>query len=118
MVVMQEMRGTPVAYRAAFIPRDPQNPDSLVYRMRRPNGTPEGEQILFAPTCRRRRSPCSRSTLMDLWELGKTKSGRERLQSESDPVESTAFPADLAAMFGAAGQGVQPSQKPHMRAED
>ncbi|WP_033338953.1 hypothetical protein [Catenuloplanes japonicus] len=119
MVVMQEMRGTPVAYRAAFIPRDPQNPDSLVYRMRRPNGTPEGEQILFAPTLPPETiAVFEEHGLMDLWELGKTKSGRERLQSESDPVESTAFPADLAAMFGAAGQGVQPSQKPHMRAED
>lgn len=118
MMVMQEMRGTPVGYRSAFIPRDPQNPESLIYRMRRPNGTPEGEQILFAPELPPETVEVfTEYGLMDLWELGKTRSGRERLQSEADPVESTEFPPSLAGLLAAAGQQT-PAAKPHMRAED
>jgi hypothetical protein len=116
MMIMVDGQGDPVPYRSTFVPRDPQNPDSLIYQLRRPNGTPEGEQILFPPDLPPETVEVfERYGLMDLWELGKTRSGRERLQSEADPVESTEFPPSLASLLSQAGQ---PVVKPHMRAED
>jgi hypothetical protein len=122
MMVLQEMRGPAVGYRSAYIPRDAQNPQSLIYRLRRPDGTPDGEQILFAPALPAETIEVfTKYGMMDLWELGKTRSGRERLQSEADPVASDAFPDSLTAMLAAVGQAVgqgAQSPKPHMRADD
>ncbi|MFI5938117.1 hypothetical protein [Actinoplanes sp. NPDC051494] len=110
MMVMQELKGEPVGYRSAYIPRDPMNPDSLIYRMKQPNGTPEGQQILFAPELPAETIEVfTQYGLIDLWELGKTKSGREQLQAEADPVESTVYPPDLMPAAVA---------KPKMRADD
>ncbi len=119
MMVMQELGGDPVSFRSAFIPRDPLNPESLIYRLKQPNGTPEGQQILFAPELPDETiAVFQEHGLMDLWELGKTKSGREQLQSEADPVESTVYPPAMAAMFAQAAQAQGPATKPRLRAED
>lgn len=116
MMVMQELGGDPVAFRSAFIGRKPKDPDSLIYRLKQPDGTPEGRQIVFAPTLPPETIEVfERHGLMDLWELGKTRSGREQLQSEADPVESTAFPDALTALIG---QSTAPASKPRMRADD
>jgi hypothetical protein len=119
MMVMQENRGEPVAFRSAIIAGvDEQDPESLIYRMREPDGTLEGRQILFAPELPPETiAVFKQHGLMDLWELGKTESGRDRLLSESDPVASTALPADAlaAAVLGQLPQG---TPKPKMRADD
>lgn len=116
MMVMQELKGEPVAYRSAFIPRDPQNPQSLIYRLKQPNGTPEGQQILFAPELPPETIEVfERHGLMDLWNLGKTRSGREQLQAEADPVESTTYPDALAAVLNPQAQA---TTRPRMRAEE
>lgn len=117
MMVMVDGQAEPVPYRAAFIPRDPQNPKSLIYHLRQPDGSPEGRQILFAPTLPPETIEVfAEHGLIDLWELGKTKSGRKRLQSEADPVQSDVFPDMLAAMFNQATM-LNPT-KPRVRAED
>ncbi|WP_157410841.1 hypothetical protein [Actinoplanes rectilineatus] len=114
MMVSQVLKGDPVAYRSAFMPRDPSNPESLIYRLKRPNGTPEGEQIVFAPQLPPETIAVFKEHgLMDLWEKGKTKSGREQLQSEADPVESTVMPDMLEAILGG-----QPTPKPRLRADE
>lgn len=97
MMVMQEFGGEAVPFRHAFIPRRPDNPDSLFYRLWQPNGTPAGEQILFAPELPAETVEVFRKHgLMDLWELGKTKSGREELINAVDPEPGpTVIPADL-----------------------
>lgn len=116
MMVMQEFKGEPVSFRSAFIPRRRLDPESLIYRLKRPNGTAEGEQILFAPPLPDETIAVFKEHgLMDLWELGKTKSGRERLQSEADPVESTVYPPALAGFIGQPAAAVT---KPRLRAED
>ena len=117
MMIMQEFRATAVAFRSAFIDRDDElNPESLIYRMREPDGTEEGRQILFAPALPPETVEVfKRHGLMDLWELGKTDSGRERLLSESDPVQSTAFPDVLAALHA---QAAPVTVKPRMLAGD
>lgn len=116
MMIMQEFKGEPTAYRGALIRIDEKDPESLIYRLKQPNGTPEGEQILFAPDLPPETIEVfRRHGLMDLWELGKTKSGRERLQSEADPVESTALPLD--ALLAARGFAA-PASKPKMRADE
>lgn len=119
MMVMQQYRGEAIPFRSAIIAGvDEQDPESLIYRMREPDGTPEGRQILFAPELPAETVAVFKQYgLMDLWDLGKTESGRERLLSESDPVASTALPADAfaAAMSGQLPQG---KPKPRMRSDD
>lgn len=116
MMIMVDGETEPVPYRSAFIPRDPNNPGSLIYKLRRPNGTPEGEQTLFAPELPEPTIEVFKEHgLWDLWELGKTKSGRERLLSESDPVESTEFPPALAGVLTGSAA---PAAKPRVRAEE
>ena len=121
MMLMVDGQGEPVPYRSTFVPRDPHNPDSLAYKLRQPSDSnPLGEPILFAPTLPPETiAVFEEHGLMDLWELGKTKSGRERLQSEADPVQSTGFPTDLAFMLTAASQGAgAAASKPKMEAGD
>lgn len=113
MMIMVDGENEPVPYRSAYIPRDPSNPGSLIYKLRRPNGTPEGEQILFAPELPEPTIEVFKTHgLWDLWELGKTKSGRERLLSESDPVQSTEYPPALPDSL------TTPVSKPRVRAEE
>jgi len=118
MMVMQEYRGEAVAFRSAYIPRDADNEESLIYRMREPDGTPDGRQILFAPELPPQTiAVFKQHGLWDLWELGKTESGRDRLISESDPVASTALPTDALAA-AVLGQLPPVAVKPKMRADD
>lgn len=97
MMVMQEFGGEAVPFRHAFIPRRPDDPSALYYRLWQPNGTPEGEQILFAPELPAETiAVFKQHGLMDLWELGKTKSGREELINAADPEPGpTVIPADI-----------------------
>jgi hypothetical protein len=119
MMVMQELRGEAIPFRSAIIAGvDELDPESLIYRLREPDGTDEGKQILFAPELPAETvAVFKQHGLMDLWELGKTESGRERLLSESDPVASTALPSDAlaAALMGQLPQG---KPKPRMRSDD
>lgn len=118
MLVMQENRGPAVPFRSAIVQgADEMDPDSLIYRFRQPNGTPEGEQILFAPELPAETiAVFKQHGLMDLWELGKTESGRERLLSEADPVQSTVLPGSLEALL--AQQSANVAAKPKMAADD
>ncbi|PRY24026.1 hypothetical protein [Pseudosporangium ferrugineum] len=100
MLVMQDMKGEPVAYRSAFIPRKPEDPDALYYRMFDPYSSPvPGVQYLHAPELPAETVEVfRRHGLMDLWELGKTKSGREELINAADPEPGpTVVPADAVA---------------------
>lgn len=115
MMVMQEFKGEPVAYRSAFIPREKLNPKSLAYRLREPDGTPGGKQIVFAPELPPETIEVfKRHGLWDLWEMGKTKSGRAQLQSEADPVGSTVYPPAVSAAL----TQTAPVVKPKLRADD
>lgn len=115
MMVMQDLGGEPVAFRHAFIDRKPKNPESLIYRLKQPDGTKEGRQILFAPALAPETVEVfRRHGLMDLWEMGKTRSGREALQAAADPVESTAYPDALAAAMSTQA----PVTKPRLQAAE
>jgi hypothetical protein len=118
MMIMVDGDNEPIPYRSAFVDRNPNDPRSLIYRMRQPDGTAEGRQILFAPDLPDETIEVFREHgLMDLWEMGKTRSGREALQSAADPVESISYPDALAALLGTAGTTAAPV-KPRMRADE